>query len=81
MQETIKRIEEKDQTVKDYKFCNCDGRNAQATTVTHSEACYDRHAPTTTVTRKKPQVCSSHIHHGRNAHYISFQNMQIVAQA
>ena len=56
MQESIKRIEEKDKSVKNYIFCSCDGRNAAATTVSHHEACYDRNTLATTVTRGKTKA-------------------------
>ena len=51
MQESIKRSEEKDKSVKELHFCSCDGRNEAATTVSHLEACYDRNTLATTVTR------------------------------
>ena len=55
MQESIKRSEEKDKSVKELHFCSCDGRNEAATTVSQFEECYDRNTVATTVTRERPK--------------------------
>ena len=55
MQESIKRTEEKDKSVKELHFCSCDGRNEAGTTVSHLEECYNRNTVATTVTRERPK--------------------------
>ena len=61
MQESIKRTEEKDKSVKELHFCSCDGRNEAATTVSQFEECYDRNTVATTVTRERPKS-ARHVH-------------------
>ena len=70
MQESIKRTEEKDKSVKELHFCSCDGRNASATTVSHLEACYDRNTLATTVTRGKTKAA-------RNAHVTNVMRISV----
>ena len=70
MQESIKRTEEKDKSVKELHFCSCDGRNEAATTVSHLEEYYDRNTVATTVTRERPKVI-------RNAHVTNVMHISV----